>query len=655
MRRTVMGGAAAVAWCGLGLVSVAGAQQRRDTTELSPIVVTATRAPLAANRLGTRVTVLTAAELRAAGYATVAAALEGVAGLSVAQTSGPGSATSVFLRGGESDYVKVMVDGVPLNEPGGAYDFAHLTTDNVERIEIVRGPTSVVYGSDAVAGVVHLVTRAGGSRRAGHVRGGSYGTFEADAEIAGGDATASYGFTGAWRRSDGLYPVNSGYENANVAGRLRIAPSAGPTADLTIRSVNATYRYPTDGSGNVVDTNQHQLTRTTALGLTLGQRLHPRAEAHLALRSNAIGGGIEDPQDGPGDTLGAYAYRSQRDLDRQLVDLWVDWRVASALTLTGGGAYEHQRDRSTDEGQSDFGPYGSTTDARRHNWAAYAEAALVRGPATLTAGGRLDRNERFGTFVTWRAGASAMTPVGLRAFASAGTGFKEPTFFEQYGGSFVVGNPDLTPERTISWEVGLEQTLLGSRARMSAGWFGQRFRDLIQYAFTPVTPDGANYVNLAAANADGLEVEGTIDPGAGVRLGAQYTYLRTEVTDAGVLPDDDAAFREGDRLLRRPTHAVAFHARWDGQVVGAHGAVRWTGSRADADFATFPAVRVDLAAYTVVDAGVSVRPFGGRAPLGASAIELQVRNLFDVEYQMAYGFPAQGRVVLVGVRVGAGE
>jgi vitamin B12 transporter len=628
------------------------AQEVRDTTTLPPIVVTATRTPLPADRLGSRVTVLTHDDLRAGGYGTVAAALDGVAGLSVVQTGGPGSATSVFVRGGESDYVKVLVDGVPLNEPGGAYDFAHLTVDNVERIEIVRGPASVVYGSDAVAGVVHLITRTRGPRYSARVRGGGSGTLDAEAVLGGGDGAASYEVAGAWRRAGGPYPVNSGYENATIGARVRVAPVAGTTADLTLRMVSADYRYPTDGAGNVVDTNQHQRTRGTALGLTLTRRFHPAVGAHLALRSNAIGGGIDDPQDGPGDTVGAYAYRSQRDLDRRLADVWTEWRPAAGVTLTGGAGYEQQQDRSSDEGQSSFGPYGSASDVARHNWSGYAEAAWQRGAASLTAGARLDRNQRFGTFVTWRAGTSLHTPGGLRLFASAGTAFKEPTFFEQYGGSFVVGNPDLAPERTTSWEAGAEQALFTSRVRLSAGWFGQRFRDLIQYAFTPVTPDGANYVNLAAANADGVELEGTALLGHGVRLGTQYTYLRTKVTDAGVLPDDDAAFREGDRLLRRPTHAAAFLARWDGGVVGANAVVRWTGSRADADFATYPAVRVALPAHTVVDAGVMVRPFAARAALAGTALEFQVRNLFDVDYQMAYGFPAMGRVVLVGVRVG---
>ncbi|MDH4045837.1 MAG: TonB-dependent receptor, partial [Gemmatimonadota bacterium] len=114
-------------------------------------------------------------------------------------------------------------------------------------------------------------------------------------------------------------------------------------------------------------------------------------------------------------------------------------------------------------------------------------------------------------------------------------------------------------------------------------------------------------------------------------------------------------FREGDRLLRRPRHAAAVQARWDGGPLGAHAAVRWTGSRADADFASFPATRVDLPAYTVVDVGLTVRPLGTFAPIRSSTIEIQVRNLFDATYQLAYGFPTPGRTVLVGLRIRAGE
>jgi vitamin B12 transporter len=639
-----------VALC--GAAGGAAAQEPPDSAALPPIVVTATRVPVRADRVSGRVTVLSGDELRAAGFVSVAEALDGVAGLTVVQTGGVGSATSLFVRGGESDYVKVLLDGVPVNEPGGAYDFAHLTLDNVERLEIVRGPVSVLYGSDAVAGVVQVFTREGAPRAHARTRGGTYGTLEAEAELAGGDETASYAVAGGWRRTDGLYDLNSGYDNTTFSGRLRVAPLAGTWAAVTLRSTNATFRYPTDGAGNVVDANQRQLTRQTTLGLDLGRRLGTRVAARLALHSQVIGGGLDDPPDGSGDTLGVYAFRSQRDLDRHGVEAWLDWTMTHGATLTGGGAYEHQRDRSTSEVQSAFGPFTDVSDADRRNWAAFAQASLDRGPVAVTAGGRLDRNQRFGTFLTWRLGASWRGPAGLRAFASAGAAFKEPTFFEQLGGSFVIGNPDLTPERAISWEAGLEQWAGQGRLRVAAAWFGQRFRDLIQYSATPVAPDGVNYVNVAAANADGLELEGELTAMPGLRFSAEYTYLRTRVTDAGVLPADDAAFRAGERLLRRPTHAWAGRARFGRGPVALVGAVRWTGHRADADFSSFPATRVELPAYTLVDLGAELEILAPRGARPGASVELHVRNLFDVTYEEAYGFRAPGRVIVAGVRIG---
>jgi len=655
MNRHIVWRSAVVLACAAAPMRALAAQEARDTTTLDPIVVTATRVPMRANRVAGHVTVLTAADLRASGVSTVAEALEGLAGLTVVQTGSPGSATSVFVRGGESDYVKVLLDGVPLNEPGGAYDFANLTIDNVERIEIVRGPASVLYGSDAVSGVVQLFTRGGGSVVQGHARTGTRDAVELDARVAGGDGGASYAVAAAWRTTDGLYDLNSGFENATFDGHVHVAPTSGTSADVTLRTTSGTLRYPTDGAGLVVDANQRQLTRVTTIGFQLNRRLHARARAHVALRSNGIGGGIDDTLDGPGDTLGVYTYRSQRDLDRQSADAWLDWDAWRGTTLTAGATYEHQRDRGTSESQSEFGPYSSASDATRHNWAGYAQGAFTRGPLAITTGLRLDDNQRFGTFVTWRVGASARAPFGLRAFASAGTAFKEPTFFEQFGGGFVVGNPDLAPERAESWEAGVERVMWDGRARLSGSYFGQRFRDLIQYSASPVSLAGANYVNVAAAKADGVELEAILEPLVSLRVEVQYTHLMTAVTDAGVLPADDAAFRLGAHLLRRPTDAVSAKVRVDRGPVGAYGTVRWAGARADADFSAYPATRVELPAYTTVDLAMEVRPFAHARMLSGSAVELQVRNVFDETYTLAYGFPAPGRVVLVGMRFGAGN
>src|SRR5204862_1082845 len=161
---------------------------------LTPVVVTATRLPTPADAVPAAVTVLTGEALRSQGIQTVAEALRTVPAAHVVVTDAYGSQTSLFLRGGNSDYVKVLIDGVPQNAPGGAYDFANLTTDNVERIEVVRGPVSVLYGSDAVAGVVQIFTRDGGGATHGSVaaRGGTYGTGALDATLSAGDARASY-------------------------------------------------------------------------------------------------------------------------------------------------------------------------------------------------------------------------------------------------------------------------------------------------------------------------------------------------------------------------------------------------------------------------------------------------------------------------------
>src|SRR5688572_12087766 len=206
------------------------AQQTPDTTVLRPVVISATRVPMDRQAAPASVTVITGDELKARGIATVSEALASVPGLAVVQSGSFGATTSLFARGGESDYVKVLVDGVPLNNPGGSFDFATLTTDNIDRIEVVRGPTSVVYGSDAVAGVVQLFTRRGDGPPRGFadVRGGSFGTIEGTAGVAGGSTRLGYLFGAASRETDGIHPFNNDYSNRVLSGRLSFAPSARP-------------------------------------------------------------------------------------------------------------------------------------------------------------------------------------------------------------------------------------------------------------------------------------------------------------------------------------------------------------------------------------------------------------------------------------------
>src|SRR5574341_990940 len=269
-----------------------GWAQQPDTVTLTPIVVTATRVPLARDAVPAAVTVLSGADLRARGLTTVLEALRSVPAAQVVQTGSFGGQTSLFLRGGESDYVKVLLDGVPLNEPGGAFDFAHLTLDNVDRIEIVRGPASVLYGSDAVTGVVQIFTRRGAAGGASQLLGfeaGRYGTLRGRSELSAVTARGAAGATlgGSWLATDGLYPANSGYRNGVVSGRLRLTPDAASDAAVSIRYGDDVFHNPTNCFEQPTDTNKRQSGRGTTVGLDAGRFVTPRFEA-LSLSMEAL-------------------------------------------------------------------------------------------------------------------------------------------------------------------------------------------------------------------------------------------------------------------------------------------------------------------------------------------------------------------------------
>jgi len=621
----------------------------RDTTRLADITVTATRVPVSTATLSSTVTVLDGATLRDRGVGSIAEALRSVPGLTVVPTGGFGGTTSLFLRGGESDYVKVLVDGVPINDPGGAVDFAFLTTENVERVEVLRGPASVLYGSDATVGVVQIFTRrgAGGPRVSGGVRAGTYGTADVDADLTGSTGTVSYAFGLRRSVSDGIYDLNNDYDNTVLSGRVQLRPDARTDVALSLRYHDGTYHFPTDGSGKVVDANARTRNQVTTVGIDAGRFLTDRIEARVLLASNVTSGGLDDAQDDPADTLGFFAFRSLQDLSRQSVDLRTNVYL-DAVTATGGVMFEQQDERTFNESKSAFGPSNGSTTNERSTRAAYGQLLADIGPVSVTLGGRVDDNDTFGTFGTWRVGGAYRFPTGTRIRASAGRSFKAPTFFENFATGFAIGNPDLEPERATVREIGLTQHIADGRLVIDAAWFDQTFRDLIQFSFT----DTPNFVNVARADAAGVEVAVQARPVPAVSVDGGFTYLDTEVIDSGVDSGPGATFVEGERLLRRPT--TTFHLGVDvtaGSRFQAGARVHYVGSRDDRDFATFPATPVTLGAYATVEASTGIRLVDAAPGRPGVQATLRVENLFDERYVTVQGFPGRGRVVLAGVRV----
>lgn len=634
------------------------AQERSpDTARVDPVVVSATRIPLSRGAVPVAVTVITADDLRLRGITTVADALRDVSSASVAQAGSQGATTSLFLRGGESKYVKVLVDGVPTNEAGGVYDFASLTTDNIDRIEIVRGPASVIHGADAVTGVVQIFTRrgAGAARSEVEVRTGvaprdrrgasdteGMTTLDAIGTVTGETASGSYSLALARHQTTGLYALNNRYQNNVLSGRFQFTPIAGTELRFSMRYTDYRFHYPTSGGGDVVDSNARRTEDRSVLGGELDRRFTHRVRAVLALNVSMNDGGTNDALDAPSGS----SFVSQDKSRRRGGELRVHLLPTAQTAVTVGVATEQQDQHSQFQSQSPFGPFNANFQASRHNVGAYTEVVLTPSPAiTATLGGRVDDNQQFGTFGTGRGGISWRPVAATRLRATMGTAFREPSFFENYATGFVTGNPDLAPERATSWDAGVEQDLFAGRAQLALTGFAQRFVNMIDYESTNGAC-GYSYCNVAKATSNGLEVEFHAQVRGPVRASAGATFLRTKVVEPGYDSTSGGLYRRGESLIRRPQRNVNAELSYRGAgPLTASVRVMAVGVRRDKDFRNFPATPVTLPSYERVDLAAQYAIAGTPA-----SVSLRVENLANVHYESVFNFLSPRRTVSLGVR-----
>jgi vitamin B12 transporter len=638
--------------------TAATGQEAQDTTRLPELVVTPTRLPTPPDALVSSVTVITGDDLRARGVRFVHDALREVPGAVVVQGGSFGGVSSLFLRGGESDYVKVLIDGVPANQSGGAFNWANLTTDNVDRIEILRGPGSVIYGSDAVSGVVQIFTRRGegGFSVEGGAEAGTFGTLNGRGGVLGGSPRLAYSADASRFATDGTYRFNSDYGNTAVSGSVRGLPDSRTDATLSVRFTDSRYHFPTDFAGVPADSNQSSAEEMLTIAADVGRRLGSRYDLRLTAGGNRTLGEFDDRSDNAADTLG-FGFASHRDSRavRGNLDARINGTLSPVLTVTGGVQVERETERQSGETTSNFGGIATIPDTPfdrgRTTFGYYTQGVLdLASGLALNLNARVDDNSGFGTFFTYRAGAVYRLPSGTRIRASLGRAFKAPTFCEQFcDAPFVVGDSTLRPERSTSWEAGLEQGLADGRASVWVIYFDQRFRDMIVYDGSG-GPGEPTYFNGAAAKSRGIEAGLTTSPGRNVKVSASYTYLLAEATDDSGLPS--ATFAAGQRLIRRPRHSAELAAR--GRVldrVTLGGSVIYVGRRDDVDFNQFPAQRAELPGYATVDLASEVeilRAGPGRPGFSGT---LRVENLFNQAYDQVVGFAGRRRGVFGGAKL----
>lgn len=624
--------------------AAAGGAEVPEETE--KIVVTATGAPVPAEQLGASVRVITAEEIARSGKRDVAEILSPVAGLEVSRTGSRGGSASLFARGGESDHNLVMINGVQINQTGGGFDFGQLSAENIERIEIVKGAHSSLYGSDAAASVINIITKRGAGAF-GLVASAALGyrsekslVQEYSTSVSGG--ADAYGYFLSYGRTDdgGVLETNNRYRNDGFTANLGLAPADG--LELSLFSVyrSSSFGFPTGGAGDrfdeYADPDQGRKEKAAVLGSELRFLATERWENFARFGYSRLDA---NNYDGP-EPAGRDTPFPLKTLDARLSleygsTFTVDADSVSSAT-TAGVEYERESFRSGD------------LDRSRKNYAFYVQEHLgLFGKLFLTPGARFDRNDSFGK--KWSPSAFAALKIdrtGTRFRAGIGKGIKEPTFSENFGSSFSTPNPDLRPEETLNREIGVDQELAGGAGRIGVTLFHNRHKNLVAYSFEPF-PNGTNFENISRTRARGAEVELSLLPGGGLAVDAGYTYLDTEVTDDGGL--GSASFAKGERLLRRPAHSFSAGANYSRNALNLNVSGNYAGTRDDVDWSGFPGTRVENGPVFTVDLAASWEI--ARSPRRL-LLFTRVENLFDRDYERVFGFSSPGLSWVSGISAG---
>jgi len=512
----------------------------------------------------------------------------------------------------------------------------------------------VLYGADAMSGVIQLFTRKGTGGPAIEIggRGGTFGSSDLDGHLSLAGGPWSLSATAAHDASDGTYAFNSGYTNSVGSARLGFDRGSAARAAFTLRYGDGTAHFPTDGGGAPIDHNQFTTETSLAMGLDASWATSSSATVSIHGFASRLNEGYVNRSDTPADTNGFDFVDDRSGITwRRGVDIRVDQHVRGSLVSIGGGL-EHETDDEHDIGLSNFGvgvsPDTAVFAGDRTTRDAYFQVLSEPGaPVSMQIGARLDDNSAFGTFTTWRVGATWHPASDTRVWVAAGTAFKAPTFAQLFAQSaFEVGNPALAPERSSNTEAGLERATDDHALTAAVTAFWQQFHDLIQYL--SAAPGEPTYVNLGGASARGVELTLIANPAPGLTLNAHWTWLHTEVTDTGSA--SSLSFEAGASLIRRPASSGGGTAAYQRRGLVLAATITRIGTRDDVDFSSLAGSRVTLPAYTTVDLslGVPIR----RGADGSLGIDLTLRgeNLFDAAYEQTVGFPGRGRTLFAGGR-----
>ncbi|HEY7334065.1 MAG TPA: TonB-dependent receptor [Bryobacteraceae bacterium] len=582
------------------------------------VIVTTAGAPVALEEAGIAADVFTSRDFEPPHAPFIQDLLRDVPGVDVAQNGQNGALTSVFLRGGNSNASLVLLDGVPVTDPGGSLDFAHLTSAGLERMEVVRGPESALFGAEGASGVIQMFTRQGDPEAT--IPHGELvydrGSFSADhwsAALNGGfENRLDYAFTTDQFRTTGEFP-NDAYRITSGTGNIGYRFSGATQLRASYREFDAYTGDPGQTADKAFDLLSNSYDRDSALSVRLDDSRGPRFSQRFL-----------------------YGYHRYRDafsdgFDPVSISL-ADRNIASyqgTLTHSGGALV------FGDEFQRQAGLVSGDDRSRYNNGVFVYEQYSLGRRIFLSGGARVEHSSVFGTQFAPRGSATFRLPRDVYFRLSAARGVQEPSLLQNFAReAYFVGNPALQPEKTASYEAGLFREFFSRRVRAEASFFRNSFHDLILFDFSNFP---GTWNNIEGAWARGFELSGTARVKSFVTLRAGYTRLYTRITES----NDPTQI--GRQLVRRPLNSGAISLefaprRWT-FAMGA----RLVGVRADSDFLRPNLLRNPAYNYVFLNgswqAAPHVEPF------------IRIGNLLDEQYQEALGYAALSRTATGGIRL----
>jgi len=606
--------------------------------EFEPIVVTGTVSPVSLSQSIANATVIDMEQIDASQASSVAELLRQVPGLHIDQPGGRGGVSSVYIRGGDPNYTVVLIDGVKVNDPnnsrGGSFDFSTLNTDNIEKIEIVRGPLSAVYGSDAMSGVINIITRKGSQKPAVDVEasGGGFGyarTFVRTEGTAG--EKLDYAISGSYL--DNGEPVEgSSFVNQTVMGNAGLVLSSSMDVRTVMRySGSDNESFPDDSGGSLFaalrDRDQREIEEMS-WGLELNheasQKWNYQIDWEIFYRhedafSPGVAPGVRDPFGIPVNSADNYFRRYGLKWTNRFQ---FTEKLNSSIGLQG--LYEDGSSR----GRIELGGPATPTqfDLQRKILAPFFEFQYSPySDLALHAGVRVDIPEEFKSEVSPRIGAVYnIKSTGTALKVNWGEGFKLPSFFSL--GNSIVGNPGLLPETNWSVDAGIVQLFWNNRGSLSATYFHSTFSNAIDFDEGPPP----KLVNRSEIVAGGVEMGVNIKPSSKLRLAGHLTYLETKILGTSEELRNRPKWRGGLSLIWNIKPALIMNL--DSVTVG------------EVFDSSVPTGDVTLDAYTRLDLAVTWEP------KPTWRVFLAVDNFLNEDYQEFVGFPAPGITPRVGLR-----